>query len=114
MKKIVGAYTKIDFRPNPKVHFDIDRRECSPLVALVIAEFGLNEFLVMGRFFNSAMSHKKIVEKFSWRWVQGFNTGFSKYEFKKSWKQDTMIVAGHRVGVEIRRQLREIYYKPNG
>lgn len=114
VKKILAAYKKINYRPNPRVYFDLDSKECEPLVALVVAEHGIESFLSMGKFFNERLAHKKIIKMFYWTWVEGFNDGFNLYDVKKIWAKDTQYAAGLKVGKEVRRQLREIYYrKPN-
>lgn len=114
LQKILNAYKKIDYRPNPRVYFDFDRKECNPLVAIVIAQFGLESFLKQDRFFNEVEAHRKVKKMFDWIWVEGFNDAFNVNEVKKSWNQYPVHAAGYKVGVEIRSQLRKIYYqKPN-
>ena len=114
VNRILAAYKQIGYRPNPRVYFDLDRKECNPLVALVIAKHGIESFLSMGRFFNNQLAHKHITKMFYWVWVEGFNDGFNLYDVKKRWETQTQHAAGLKVGKEVRRQLREIYYrKPN-
>jgi hypothetical protein len=114
VQKILASYKKIDFRPNPQVYFNVERKECNPLVALVLAQHGIEPFLSMGKFFNDSSAHRKITKMFDWVWVEGFNDGFNMNEVKKTWETYPLHAAGHKVGTEVRRQLRAIYFrKPN-
>lgn len=114
INQILAAYKKLDYRPNPRVHFDLERKECNPLVALVLAQDGIEPFLSMGRFFDAGLVHKKITAVFDWTWVEGFNDAFNMKEVSKSWDQNPLHAVGYKIGTEIRAQLREIYFrKPN-
>lgn len=76
-----------------------------------MAQYGIESFMSMGRFFNDSLSHRKITQMFDWVWVEGFNDGFDLNEVKKTWETYPQHAAGLKVGMEVRRQLREIYYK---
>jgi hypothetical protein len=111
VNKILQAYKNLDFRPNPKIYFDEKKKECNPLVALAIDEFGIEMFMSMGKFFNYSSVYRVITRKFDTFWVAGFNDAFDNNEAKK-WS--TAYDAGYKVGKEVRRQLKEVYFKkPN-
>lgn len=112
--KILTSYKKIGFRPQPKCFICEEENMCSPLVAIVLAECDIKpEF---NGSYNKSALHRWIVKYFkgNWIWVEGFNDAFNLIEvahWKNSPLQYVHYINGKKVGMEIRKMLKEVYYK---
>jgi hypothetical protein len=87
---ILKAYKKIDYRPNPKVYFHLESKECNPLVALVLAKHGVETFIGLANIFNTTAVYKEIKKMFDWVWVEGFDDAFDNREIKSNWKSNAL------------------------
>jgi hypothetical protein len=113
LKRILRAYEQTGFRPQPRVWVDRDTKRCNPLVAIALHEGGEELFLSFGgRFYSSGLIRRWVMGFFrgNWMWVYGFTHAFD-LTLVKDWRGDESYAAGYHVGREIRRRLKEIYYR---
>ena len=62
-----------------------------------------------------SLKARRFVHKmFEFPWVEGFDDGFNLQEISSSWEHYSLHKAGYKVGLEIRQQLKEIYFKKVG
>lgn len=112
--QIVQAYKTTGFRPQPKVWIDKERKECSPLVALALHNAGHEPFMSFaGKFYNDLALRRWVIDVYchkNWLWVQGFTDAFN-LTILPEWKDNESYHSGHVVGIEVRKRLKEIYYK---
>lgn len=106
--KILNSYKKIGFRPQPKCFLCEEEGMCAPLIAIALANgVSSDNRSALTRWVRNYL-------KGNWIWIEGFNDAFNLNEvtyWKDSPLQYPHYLAGKKVGMEIRKMLKEVYYK---
>lgn len=113
LRKIVQAYLKHGFRPQPHVWMDHKRKFCHPLVILAIDKFGHEPFLSLGEGYDDYTLRRYIIDsifKKNSLWTYGFVHAYDKHK-PNTWKDNESYISGYIVGHKIRQELKTIFYK---